>query len=181
MYPVDNRGFGHHKKTLEEMENTGNERDQELLQVLSDVTGTVRRQACEEDEISQACEEDEISQDCEEDDEEGDSVSECETCGFIATDYSNECNDGDGTPTSEYESTKDEIMNRSCNSDTGDKSDVQKEGDGSTVPDMKECDIKDNDGGGKSEVDEALQKCDVNATVPADQTERDVTENEKGD
>ena len=147
VYPVDNRGFGRHKKTLEEMENTGNERDQELLQVLSDVTSTVSRQACEEDEISQ---------DCEEDDEECDSDSECETCGFIATDYSNECNDGDGTPTSEYESTKDEITNRSHNSDTGDKSDVQKEGDGATVPDKKECDIKNNDGGGKSEVDEAL-------------------------
>ena len=170
VYPVDNRGFGHHKKTLEEMENTGNERDQELLQVLSDVTGTVCRQACEEDEISQ---------DCEEDDEEGDNASECETSGFIATDYSNECNDGDGTPTSEYESAKDEITNRSHNSDTGDKSDVQKEVDGATVPDKKECDIKDNDGGGKSEVDEALQKCDVNAPVPADQTERDVREHEK--
>ena len=128
VYPLDNRGFGHHKKMLEEMQNTGNKRDQELLQVLSDVTDTVRRQACEEDEISQASEEDEISQDCEEDDEEGDSVSECETCGFIARDYSNECNDGDGTPTSEYESAKDEITNRSHNSDTGDKSDVQKEG-----------------------------------------------------
>ena len=170
VYPVDNRGFGCHKKTLEEMENTGNERDQELLQVLSDVTSGVSRQACEEDEISQ---------DCEEDDEEGDSDSECETCGFIATVYSNECNDGDGTPTSEYESAKDEITNRSHNSDTGDKSDVQKEGDGSTVPDKKECDIKDNDGGGKSAVDEALQKCDVNATVPANQKERDVTEHEK--
>ena len=170
VYPVDNRGFGRHKKTLEEMENTGNERDQELLQVLSDVTSTVCRQACEEDEISQ---------DCEEDDEEGDSASECETCGFIATDYSNECNDGDGAPTSEYESAKDEITNRSHNSDTGDKSDVQKEVDGATVPDKKECDIKDNDGGGKSEVDETLQKRDVNATVPADQTELDVTEHEK--
>ena len=170
MYPIDNRGFGCHKKMLEEMENTGNERDQELLQVLSDVTGTVCRQACEEDEISQ---------DCEEDDEEGDSDSECETCGFIATDYSNECNDGDGTPTLEYKSAKDEITNRSHNSDTGDKSHVQKEGDGATVPEKKECDIKDNDGGGKSEVDEVLQKHDVNATVPANQKERDVTEHEK--
>ena len=179
VYPFDNRGFGHYKKMLEEMENTGNERDQELLQVLSDVTSTVSRQACEEDEISQDCEEDEISQDCEEDDEEGDSASECETCIFIATDYSNECNDGDGTPTSEYESAKDEITNRSHNSDTGDKSDVQKEGDGATVPDKKECDIKDNDGSGKSEVDEVLQKRDINATVPADQKERNVTEHEK--
>ena len=48
-----------------------------------------------------------------------------------------------------------------------------------TVPDKKECDIKDNDGGGKREVDEPLQKCDVNATVPADQKEHDVTEHEK--
>ena len=170
MYPVDNRGFGHHKKTLEEMENTGNERDQELLQVLSDVTSTVSRQACEEDESRQ---------DCEEDDEEGDSDNECETCGYNSRDYSDSGNDGDGTPTSEYESTKDEITNRSHNSDTGDKSDVQKEGDGATVPDKKECDITDNDGGGKREVDEAIQKCDVNATVPADQKERDVTEHEK--
>ena len=84
MYPVDNRGFGHHKKTLEEMENTGNERDQELLQVLSDVTSTVSRQACEEDESRQASEEDESRQDCEEDDEEGDSDNECETCGYIS-------------------------------------------------------------------------------------------------
>ena len=170
MYPVDNRGFGCHKKMLEDMENTGNERDQELLQVLSDVTSTVSRQACEEDESRQ---------DCEEDDEEGDSDNECETCGYISPDYSDECNDGDGTPTSEYESAKDEITKRSHNSDTGDKSDVQKEEDGATVPDKKECDIKDNDGGGKRGVDEPLQKCDVNATVPADQKERDVTEHEK--
>ena len=170
VYPVDNRGFGHHKKTLEEMENTGNKRDQELLQVLSDVTSTVSRQACEEDESRQ---------DCEEDDEEGDSDNECETCGYISPDYSDECNDGDGTPTSEYKSAKDEITSRSHNSDTGDNSDVQKEGDGATVPDKKECDIKDNDGGGKREVDEPLQKHDVNATVPADQKERDVREHEK--
>ena len=170
MYPVDNRGFGHHKKMLEEMEDTGNERDQELLQVLSDVTSTVSRQACEEDESIQ---------DCEEDDEEGDSDNECETCGYNSQDYSDEGNDGDRTPTSEYESAKDAIMNRSDNSDTGDKSDVQKEGDGATVPDKKECDITDNDGGGKREVDEPLQKCNVNATVPADQKERDVTEHEK--
>ena len=167
VYPVNNRGFGRHKKMLEEMENTGNGRDQELLQVLSDVTSTVSRQVCEEDESRQ---------DCEEDDEEGDSDNECETCGYISSD---ECNDGDGTPTSEYESTKDEIRNRSHNSDTGDKSDVQKEEDGATVPDKKECDIKDNGGGGKREVDEALQKRDVNATVPADQKECDVTEHEK--
>ena len=147
VYPVDNRGFGHHKKTLEEMENTGNKRDQELLQVLSDVTSTVNRQACEEDESRQ---------DCEEDDEEGDSDNECETCGYNSQDYSDSGNDGDGTPTSEYESAKDEITNRSHNSDTRDKSDVQKEGDGATVPDKKECDITDNDGGGKREVDEAL-------------------------
>ena len=162
MYPVDNRGFGHHKKMLEEIENTGNERDQELLQVLSNVTSTVSRQACEEDESRQ---------DCEEDDEEGDSDNECETCGYNSWDYSDSGNDGDGTPTSEYESAKDEITNRSHNSDTGE--------DGATVPDKKECDIKDNDGGGKREVDEALQKRDVNATVPADQKEHDVTEHEK--
>ena len=162
MYPVDNRGFGHHKKTLEEMENTGNKRDQELLQVLSDVTSTVSRQACEEDESRQ---------DCEKDDEEGDSDNECETCGYNSQDYSDSGNDGDGTPTSEYESAKDEITNRSHNLDTGE--------DGATVPDKKECDIKDNDGGGKREVDEALQKCDVNATVQADQKECDVTEHEK--
>ena len=172
-YPVDNRGFGCHKKTLEEMENTGNEKDQELLQVLSDVTSTVSRQACEED--------DEEGDNDEEGDsgEEGDSDNGCETCGYISRDYSDEGNDGDRTPTSEYGSAKEEITNRSHNSDTGDNSIVQKEGDGATVPEKKECDITDNDGGGKSEVDEALQKRDVNATAPADQKERDVTEHEK--
>ena len=164
VYPVDNRGFGCHKKMLDKMENTGNEREQELLQVLSDVTSTVSRQASEEDESRQ---------DCEEDDEEGDSDNECETCGYNSRDYSDSGNDGDGTPTSEYESAKDEIMNKSHNSDTGDKSAVQKE------EDKKECDIKDNDGGGKREDDEALQKHDLNATVPADQKECDVTEHEK--
>ena len=73
VYPVDNRDFGQHKKTLEEMENTGNERDQELLQVLSDVTSTV---------CGQTCEEDESIQDCEEDDEEIYNDNECESCGY---------------------------------------------------------------------------------------------------
>ena len=158
-YPVDNRGFGRHKETLQEMENTGSEKDQELLQVLSDVTGTVSKQACEED--------DEEGDSIEYGDsrEEGDSDNKCETCGYI----SDEGSDVDGTPTSEYGSAKEEITNRSHNSDTGDNSIVQKEGDGATVPERKECDITDNDGGGKSEVDEA----------PADQKERDVTEHEK--
>ena len=43
----------------------------------------------------------------------------------------------------------------------------------------KNVTLIDNDGGGKREVDEPLQKCDVNATVPADQKECDVTEHEK--
>ena len=164
-YPVDNRGFGHHKETLQEMENTGSEKDQELLQVLSDVTGTVSKQACEEDD--EEGDNDEEGDSIEDGDsrEEGDSDNKCETCGYI----SDEGSDGDGTPTSEYGSAKEEIMNRSHNSDTGDNSIVQKEGDGATVPERKECDITDNDGGGKSEVDEA----------PADQKERDVTEHEK--
>ena len=136
--------------------------------MLSAVTSTVSRQACEEDKSRQASEEDESRQASEEDDEEGDSDNECETCGYISSD---ECNDGDGTPTSEYDSAKDEIMSRSHYSDTGEN--------GATVPYKKECDIKDNGGGRKREVDEALQKCDVNATVPADQKERDVTEHEK--
>ena len=186
-YPVDNRGFGRHKETLQEMENTGSEKDQELLQVLSDVTGTVSKQACEEDDEEGDNDEEGDSVEDGDSREEGDSDNKCETCGYI----SDEGSDGDGTPTSEYGSAKEEIMNRSHNSDTGDNSIVQKEGDGATVPERKECDITDNDGGGKSEVDEAPadqkerdvtehekrgvdeQKCDVNATLPAD---RDVTE-----
>ena len=147
------------------MENTGNEKDQELLQVLSDVTSTVSKQACEEDDEEGDNDEEGDSVEDGDSREEGDSDNKCATCGYI----SDEGSDGDRTPTSEYGSAKEEITNRSHNSDTGDNSIVQKEGDGATVPERKECDITDNDGGGKSEVDEA----------PADQKECDVTEHEK--
>ena len=112
-YPVDNRGFGRHKKTLEEMENTGNEKDQELLQVLSGLTSTVSKQACEDDD--EEGDNDEEGDSVEDgDSREGDSDNKRETCGYI----SDEGSDGDGTPTSGYGSAKEEITNRSHNSDT---------------------------------------------------------------
>ena len=172
---------------LQEMENTGNEKDQELLQVLSDVTSTVSKQACEEDDEEG------------DNDEEGDSVEDGDSCEKVTVTinvklvviFQMKAVMVTEPLLQEYGSAKEEITNRSHNSDKGHNSIVQKEGDGATVPERKECDITDNDGGGKSEVDEAPadqkehdviehekrgvdeQKRDVNATLPAD---RDVTE-----
>ena len=190
-YPVDNRGFGQHRNVLNQMQS-GDTRDQNLIQILHDVINPEENEDDNDvDDYDDDVDDYDDDVDDYDDDDNGEETSDGNgTNGDVkgSSGSSNGCSD-----TSSYTNTTDKMpkddtasatspydLSLSLSIEDGDKPQEKLNIDNqTTVPDKKECDIKDNDGDGKREVDEPLQKHDVNATVPADQKEHDVTEHEK--